>query len=82
MRRIAANYFIPAEGEPVRNGYAELDDNGVIIRTGQLDKEMESTEYYNGIITPHTSGKGLILIDNIDFSTLSPTDKSTYRTII
>lgn len=52
MRRIAANYMFPVDGEPVKNGYVEVDDSGVVIGTGVLDGELEDTEFYNGIICP------------------------------
>ncbi len=52
MRRIAANYIFPVDREPIKNGYVEVNENGVITNTGELTKETEDTEFYNGIICP------------------------------
>ena len=52
MRKIAANYIYPITSAPIKNGYIKLDDDGTIIEIGQLDKECEDTEFYNGIICP------------------------------
>lgn len=52
MRKIAANYLFPITGAPIRNGYVQLDDNGVIIAMGELSGECEDTEFYNGILCP------------------------------
>ena len=52
MRKIAANYIVPINGEPIKNGYIKIDDNGVIIEIGSLDKECEDTEFYNGVLCP------------------------------
>ncbi len=52
MKKIAANYIVPINGEPIKNGYVKVDDNGVIIELGSLDKECEDTEFYNGVLCP------------------------------
>ena len=52
MRKIAANYVYPITSAPIKNGYIKLDDNGTIVEIGQLDKECEDTEFYNGILCP------------------------------
>ena len=52
MRRIAANYIFPINQKPILNGYIELTDEGEITAIGKLEKETESTEFYNGIICP------------------------------
>ncbi len=52
MRRIAANYLFPITDKPIKNGYVELTDDGTIISIGELDREIESTEFYNGILIP------------------------------
>ncbi len=52
MRKISANYIVPIVGEPIRNGYIKLDHNNTIVEIGQLEKECEDTEFYNGILCP------------------------------
>lgn len=52
MRKIAANYVYPVTSAPIKNGYVKIDDNGVIVEIGQLEKECEDTEFYNGILCP------------------------------
>lgn len=52
MRKITANYIFPISGDPIRNGYVKIDDNGVILETGALEGECEDTEFYNGILCP------------------------------
>ena len=52
MRRVAANYIFPIDSAPIRNGYIELDEQGTILKIGELTSEMSSTEYYNGILCP------------------------------
>lgn len=44
--------MFPVDGEPVKNGYVEVDDNGTVIGTGALTEELEDTEFYNGVICP------------------------------
>jgi cytosine/adenosine deaminase-related metal-dependent hydrolase len=52
MRRIAAHYLFPIIGEPLPMGVVTLDDDNTIVETGTLQGETESTEFYNGILTP------------------------------
>ncbi|MDD3273585.1 MAG: amidohydrolase family protein [Bacteroidales bacterium] len=52
MRKIAAQYLFPGNSSPIKRGFVTLDDDGTILETGELDKESESTEFYNGIIIP------------------------------
>lgn len=52
MKTIAAQILFPINSEPIYNGYVKVDDNGTILEIGKLDKEIESTEFYNGIIVP------------------------------
>lgn len=52
MRTIAAQIIFPISSEPIYNGYVKVDDSGEIISIGKLDGEIESTEFYNGIIVP------------------------------
>lgn len=52
MRRIAANYIFPIDSEPIKNGYIELEEDGTILKIGELTSELPSTEYYNGILVP------------------------------
>ncbi len=52
MRKIAANYIYPISSEPIKNGYVKIDDNGTVVEIGQLDRECEDTEFYNGILCP------------------------------
>lgn len=50
---IAANYIFPISGKPIKNGYIEFDENGVITEMGEItSQERESTRFYNGIICP------------------------------
>ncbi len=51
-RRIAANYIFPVSSAPIKNGYVDFDEEGTVIGIGQLEKETESTEFYNGILCP------------------------------
>ena len=52
MRRLAANYIFPISSSPIKNGYIEFDNSGKITQMEPLEKEIESTEFYNGIICP------------------------------
>lgn len=52
MRKIAAQILYPINSEPIYNGYVKVDDGGTVLEIGQLDKECESTEFYNGILVP------------------------------
>ncbi|MDR1406069.1 MAG: amidohydrolase family protein [Prevotellaceae bacterium] len=52
MRRIAAHYLFPIDGEPLPMGVVTLNDENVIVETGRWQGETESTEFYNGILAP------------------------------
>jgi Cytosine deaminase and related metal-dependent hydrolases len=52
MRTIAANYIFPIDGTPIKNGYIKFSDNGEVLEIGELLKEQEDTEFYNGILCP------------------------------
>jgi hypothetical protein len=55
MRRISANYILPVNSPPIRNGILEIDDKGFIndiINPGKTFKETRNLEFYNGILTP------------------------------
>ncbi|MDR3133069.1 MAG: amidohydrolase family protein [Prevotellaceae bacterium] len=52
MRRIAAHYLFPILGEPLARGVVTLNDENIIVETGTLQDETESTEFYNGILVP------------------------------
>ena len=52
MRKIAANYVFPINGEPIRNGYVKFNDNNEVVDIGQLDGECADTEFYSGILCP------------------------------
>ena len=53
MRRIAAKYLIPISSKPIRNGYVEINDDGVICGIGEWDGQiMEGTDYYDGAVCP------------------------------
>lgn len=51
-QRFAANYVFPIVGEPIKNGFVEVDDNGTITKIGELNSEIEDTQFFNGIICP------------------------------
>ena len=34
-RRISANYVFPIVGEPIKNGFVDFDENGVVTGIGQ-----------------------------------------------
>ena len=52
MRRIAAHYLFPIVGKPLHRGFVTLNDENIIVETGVLQDETESTEFYNGILVP------------------------------
>lgn len=52
MRKIAANYVFPINGEPIRNGYVKFNDDNEVVEVGQLGQECEDTEFYSGILCP------------------------------
>ena len=38
MRRIAAKYlYVNADFTPIHDGFVELDDNGVVLKTGKSE---------------------------------------------
>ncbi|MBN2668366.1 MAG: amidohydrolase family protein [Bacteroidales bacterium] len=55
MKRIGANYIITNQGEPLKNAYLELEDDGTIIQivhtNGEL-KEVSGLSFYNGVLVP------------------------------
>ncbi len=52
MRTISAQILFPINTDPMYNGYIKVDDSGKIIEIGELTKETESTEFYNGVLVP------------------------------
>lgn len=49
INRIAASWVYPLEGEPIRNGFVEYDDDGKIVATGQC---AEGEEVLEGALVP------------------------------
>ena len=41
MKRITAEYIYTVESEPIRNGFIEYDDNGIIAAVGQCEADEE-----------------------------------------
>jgi len=52
MRKIAANYVYSANGEPIKNGFIEVNEEGTIISVQPLLKEEAHVEFYNGVLVP------------------------------
>ena len=55
MRKIAAHYIYPINGDPVKYGVLTVDDNGTILELSQSNDNLQETasvEFYNGIIVP------------------------------
>lgn len=55
MKRIGANYLITNAGEPLKNAYLELSDEGEIIdivSAGGDLKEVSGLAFYNGVLVP------------------------------
>ena len=53
MRRISAEYLYTCESaEPVRNGFVEVDDNGVVLCTGVIENRENEPEFYEGAVVP------------------------------
>ncbi|MFA5325539.1 MAG: amidohydrolase family protein [Bacteroidales bacterium] len=57
--KLVADYVFPIVGEPIKNGYVELNEDGVIVAIGEFvlkTKEAKSTtsdiEFYHGILVP------------------------------
>lgn len=49
INRIAASWVYPLDGEPIRNGFVEYDDDGKIVATGQC---AEGEEVLEGALVP------------------------------
>ena len=53
MRRIAAKYlYVNADLTPIHDGFVELDDNGVVLKTGKSEDISSEKEYYDGAVVP------------------------------
>ena len=53
MRRIAAKYlYVNADFTPIHDGFVELDDNGVVLKTGKSEDISSEKEYYDGAVVP------------------------------
>jgi aminodeoxyfutalosine deaminase len=53
MKRIAAKYIVPITSGPIKNGYVDIDDNGIINDIGEWDGCVnDETDYYEGAICP------------------------------
>lgn len=55
MRRLSAQYIFTNDGPPLKRGIIETDDDGTVLSvtdTGGNPPEMESLEFYNGILIP------------------------------
>lgn len=55
MKRYSANYILPVNGNPIKNGIVVIDDNNQIVDV--IDPkgdaiELESMEFHNGVIIP------------------------------
>ena len=51
MRRIAAKYlYVNADFTPIHDGFVELDDNGVVLKTGKSEDISSEKEYYDGAV--------------------------------
>lgn len=51
--RIAAKYlYLSAEDTPVRNGFVEVDDEGLILRTGMVPDPSEEDLWIDGALVP------------------------------
>jgi hypothetical protein len=54
-RKIAANWIITFAGSPIKNGYLEIADSGIIekvVNTNGIIPEIAGLEYYNGVVVP------------------------------
>lgn len=49
INRIAASWVYPLDGEPIRNGFVEYDEDGTIVATGQC---AEGEEVLEGALVP------------------------------
>ena len=55
MRRIGANYILTNQGEPLRNAYLELNNEGKILNIVETNghlQEVSNLEFYNGVLVP------------------------------
>ncbi len=53
MRRISAKFlYTNVSAEPLRNGFAEVDDNGTVLRTGISEDVAGEPEFYDGAVVP------------------------------
>ena len=53
MRRIAAKYIYTLIGaEPIENGFVEVDEDGLVVRTGRSEDPAAEEEWYDGAIVP------------------------------
>ena len=55
MRRIASKYLYCLSNKgiaPLRNGFVELDDDGLVLRTGVCPNPSAEEEFYDGAIVP------------------------------
>ena len=55
MRRIASKYLYDLSNDslaPVKNGFVEIDDDGMVVRTGVCPDPVAEEEFYDGAIVP------------------------------
>jgi len=55
MKRFSANYVIPINGRPIKNGIIETDDAGTILKVydfGGEMRELAHTQFLNGVLVP------------------------------
>lgn len=54
IRRFAAHYVFPVEGQPIRNGVVEVDERGCVrsIAAVAHPDALYSTEFHSGVIVP------------------------------
>lgn len=53
MRRIAARYlYTLTSTEPIENGFVEIDEDGVVFRTGRTEDPAAEQEWYDGGVVP------------------------------
>lgn len=52
MKRFAASYIYTLDGEPLRNGFVEVEEDGTVIRTGICGDPASEENFYNGAIVP------------------------------
>ena len=59
MKRITAEYIYTLESEPIRNGFIEYDDNGIIAAVGQCeaDEEIMPGAIVPGFVNAHCHGE-------------------------